>query len=93
MEEFIPLEVSDYIKEESLYQPLGPRLGDTEEFTRFCAQALYDRKAINIQGYNLSEQSFSSEFSLIASGTSTRHVMSMGEAIADKVLEEYGVRL
>ncbi len=92
VEEFLALEVVDYIKEEGLYKPIGPRLGDAEEFTCFCAQILFNRKGINVQGYNLGEQSSSSEFSLITSGTSTRHAIAMGEQIIERVLEKYGVR-
>jgi nicotinate-nucleotide adenylyltransferase len=83
--------VEDYIRKEGLYQPIGPRIGDYEQFTRFCAQALFDKKAINVRGFDLTGTEAATEYTLIASGTSTRHASALAEAVQRAVKEEYNV--
>lgn len=88
---YIPLSVESYIREKGLYKNLGDRIGDYQKFTQFCAQTLYDKKGINIKGFDLRKLSAPSEFTLIASGTSTRHTSALGENIIRAVKEEYNV--
>ena len=83
--------VEEYIREEGLYAPIGPRIGNYEEFTRFCANALFARKAINVRAFDLKDTDAATEFALIASGTSTRHAVSLAEAVQRAVKEEYNV--
>ena len=87
----LPLPVENYIKEQGLYKPVGDRIGDFKKFADFCAQALFDKKAISVMGYDLRELSAPTEYALVASGTSTRHASSLAEHVADRVKEEYGV--
>jgi nicotinate-nucleotide adenylyltransferase len=87
----ITIEVEDYVRQHNLYGPLGPRIGDFEKFTNFCAQALFARKAINVRGFDLRAIESPTEFTLIASGTSTRHTSSLAEAVAKAVKEEFNV--
>jgi nicotinate-nucleotide adenylyltransferase len=87
----LPFEVEDYIREQGLYAPLGPKIGDYEAFTKFCAQALFDKKAINVRGFDLEGLEAPTEFTLIASGTSTRHAVALAEAVSRAVKEEFNV--
>ncbi len=87
----IDIRVEEYIKENKLYQPVGPRIGDYEKFTHFCSERLFQRKAIDVKGYDLREVSAVSEFTLIGSGTSTRHCSSLATNLIEAVKEEYGV--
>lgn len=87
----LSIPVEDYIKEHHLYAPLGPRIGDYEEFTKFCARALFERKALNVRGFDLKNMESATEFTLIASGTSTRHATSLAEAVQRAVKEEFGL--
>jgi nicotinate-nucleotide adenylyltransferase len=87
----LPFQVEQYIRENGLYAPLGPRIGDYEAFTRFCAQALFDKKAINVRGFDLQGMEKPTDFTLIASGTSTRHAASLAEAVTKAVKEEFSV--
>lgn len=91
VEKFLPLAVENYIKEQELYRPIGDRIGDYEQFTRFCAQELFAKKAIQVMGYDLRSLEAPSEFTLVASGTSTRHAVSLGENIIRAVKEEYNI--
>lgn len=87
----ITMEVEEYVRQHGLYGPLGPRIGDYETFTRFCAQALFAKKAINVRGFDLRGTDAPTEFTLIASGTSTRHASSLAESVAKAVKEEFNV--
>ncbi|MCB0413054.1 MAG: ribosome silencing factor, partial [Bdellovibrionales bacterium] len=52
---------------------------------------LFDRKAARIKGFDLRELDTISEYSIIASGTSTRHAVALSEIIIENVKEEFGV--
>lgn len=87
----IPLSVENYIREQGLYRPLGDRIADYKKFTEFCAGILFERKAINVRGYDLRQMSLPTEFSLIASGTSTRTAAALAERVVQGVKEEFGL--
>jgi nicotinate-nucleotide adenylyltransferase len=87
----ISMAVEEYIKEHQLYAPIGPRIGDYEAFTRFCSQSLFDKKAINVRGYDLTGIESATEYALIASGTSTRHASALAEAVQRAVKDEFNV--
>lgn len=87
----IPLSVENYIKENKIYQTVGAKIKDYADFTKFCANALFSRKAINVRGFDLREMSAPSEFTLVASGTSTRHASSLAENLMRSVKEEFNI--
>lgn len=91
VEKYLPLSVESYIKEHKLYRNLGDRIGDYKKFTAFCADVLFAKKGINVRGFDLTSMSAPSEYTLIASGTSTRHAAAMAENIVMAVKEEYNV--
>lgn len=83
--------VEEYIREQGLYAPIGPLIGDYADFTKFCANVLFERKAINVRGFDLTGTDAATEYSLIASGTSTRHSAALAEAVQRAVKDEYNV--
>lgn len=87
----LPLSVEGYIKETGLYRPIGDRIGDYRKFTEFCANVLFERKGINVRGFDLTAMSAPTEFALVASGTSTRHTAAMAENVVRAVKEEFNV--
>lgn len=87
----LSIPVEEYIRAQGLYAPLGPKIGDYEAFANFCAKALYEKKGINVRGFDLRSVEGPTEFTLIASGTSTRHASSLAESVVKAVKEEYGV--
>ena len=91
VQQYLPLAVESYIHENKLYAPLGDRIGDYGKFTEFCANALFDKKGIRVQGFDLRALTAPSEFAVIASGTSTRHASSLAENLMRTVKEEYNV--
>lgn len=91
VEKYLPLSVESYLKEHKLYRNLGDRIGDYKKFTAFCADILFQRKGINVRGFDLTNITAPSEYTLIASGTSTRHASAMAENIVMAVKEEYNL--
>ncbi|MBX2988170.1 MAG: nicotinate (nicotinamide) nucleotide adenylyltransferase [Bdellovibrionaceae bacterium] len=87
----LPLSVESYIKEQGLYRPLGDRIGDYRKFVDFCANVLFERKGINVRGFDLRPTTSPTEFALVASGTSTRHASALAENVIARVKEEYNV--
>lgn len=89
VEKYLPLAVETYLKENKLYRNLGERIGDFEKFTEFCANVIFAKKGINVRGFDLTKMSAPSEYTIVASGTSTRHASAMAEAVITAVKEEY----
>jgi nicotinate-nucleotide adenylyltransferase len=87
----MPPGVVDYIRDNKLYQSVGRKIGDFEKFTAFCAGILNDKGGINVQTYDLRDRQAPSEFTLISSGTSTRHASALAEHLTREVKKEYGV--
>jgi nicotinate-nucleotide adenylyltransferase len=90
-EKFLPLAVESYIKENKLYRTANQKISDYKKFTEFCAQVLFDKKGIAVRGYDIRETSSTTDYTLIASGTSTRHAASMAENLVQAVKEEFNV--
>jgi nicotinate-nucleotide adenylyltransferase len=90
-EKYLALAVESYIRENHIYQTLGPKVGDYEKFTRFCADFLNSKKSISVRAFDLRNMVAPAEFTLIASGTSTRHAGSLAENLIQAVKDEYGV--
>ena len=67
------------------------RIGDFKQFTEFCADVLFSKKGINVRGFDLTGVAAPSEYTLIASGTSTRHAAAMAENVVMAVKEEYNL--
>jgi nicotinate-nucleotide adenylyltransferase len=91
VEKYIPLGVESYIKANKIYRNLGDRIGDYLKFTEFCSHRLFDKKAIQVKAFDLRKMSAPSEFTIVASGTSTRHTASLAENLMMSVKEEYGL--
>jgi len=91
VEKLLPLAVESYVREHKLYRPIGDKIGDFAKFTAFCANILFSKKAIQTRGFDLTNISAPSEFTLVASGTSTRHASSLAENVVQAVKEEYNV--
>jgi len=91
VDQYLPLAVETYVQKHRLYGPLGDRIGDYRKFTEFCANVLFDRKGIQVKGFDLRQITAPSEYALIASGTSTRHASSLGENLMRAVKDEFNV--
>lgn len=90
-EKYLPLAVENYIKENGIYKPIGDKVGDYSKFMEFAAQELYKNKALQLRAFDLRELSTPSEFSIVTSGTSTKHTMGLAEMLMKAIKEEYNV--
>lgn len=91
VEKYVPLSVENHIAKNKLYQNLNDRVGDYKKFTEFCGQVLFERKAIQVRGFDLRGMVAPAEFSIICSGTSTRHTTSLAENVVAAVREEFNL--
>lgn len=91
VEKYIPLSVESYIRENNLYRPLGDKIGNYKTFTKFCADVLFSKKAINVRGFDLTGIAALTDYTVVASGTSTKHAASLAENVARAVKEEFNV--
>ncbi len=87
----VPPAVAEYIREQKLYESVQQSIGDFEKFTQYCAQLLTEKGGVNVQSFDLRDRSAPSEFTLIASGTSTRHATALAEHVIKEVKKDYGV--
>ena len=91
IDKFLPLSVESYIKNNRLYANLSEKISDYKKFTEFCAHQLFSRKAIAVRGFDLRELASLSEFTLVTSGTSTRHATSLAENLVQAVKDEFRI--
>ncbi len=91
VDKFLPLSVESYIRSNKLYKSNSEKISDYAKFTEFCAQVLFDKKAIAVRGFDLQALGTTTDFTLIASGTSTRHAASIAENLTLAVKEEFNV--
>jgi nicotinate-nucleotide adenylyltransferase len=87
----VPPAVADYIAEHKLYEGVGSKIGDFEKFTAYCEKVLVDKAGVNVKTYDLRAKSAPSEFTVICSGTSTRHASALAEHLVREVKKDYNV--
>ncbi|MBC7458310.1 MAG: nicotinate (nicotinamide) nucleotide adenylyltransferase [Bdellovibrionaceae bacterium] len=90
-EKFLPLSVESYIKKHKIYRASNEKITDYAKFTQYCAQVLFDKKAIAVRAFDLQALGATTDFTLIASGTSTRHTASMAENLVMAIKEEFNL--
>ena len=90
VEKYLAPKVVDYIEKNRLYAPFTERVDDFDDFTRFCASQIFERKGVRVLAYDLRHLEKPSEYVLVASGTSTKHASSTAEYVVRRVKEEYG---
>lgn len=91
VQNFLPLSVETYIKENNLYRNFGEKVKDYKDFALFCANFLEDKKGIMTTGFDLTKMAAVAEYTVISSGTSTRHAVSMAESLSAAVKDEFNL--
>jgi nicotinate-nucleotide adenylyltransferase len=91
VEKFVSLKVEDYIKQNHFYDPIGGKIPDFEAFAKFCANQLVEKKAANVRAFDLEGKNQPCDYSIVASGTSTKHAQSLADHVARMVKDTYGV--
>jgi nicotinate-nucleotide adenylyltransferase len=88
---FTPQSVARYIRQQNLYDKVGQKISDFSGFTKFCAEVLNSKGAINLQAYDVQNLEQPTDFTVVGSGTSSRHVISMVDSVSQAVKEKFGV--
>jgi len=91
IQHLVPLSVDNYIEKNHLYESVAKNIGDFKKFTVFCAQHLKEKGGISVRAFDLTNLDAPTEYSLIASGTSTRHATSIAESLVKEVKKEYNI--
>ena len=81
--------VVDFIAENALYSPLHSRLPEMSTFTTECFSWLKANGAIHPRSFDLHKLNAFTDFTIIASGQSTRHTSSLAEKIIQKVKTDH----
>jgi nicotinate-nucleotide adenylyltransferase len=87
----VPPGVEEFIRETHLYESIAKDIGDFAKFTEFCAAHLKEKGGIQVKAFDLTGMSAPTEYTLITSGTSTRHATSLAESLVKEVKKEYGI--
>jgi len=87
----VPSGVEEYLRTNKLYESVQTHIGDFEKFTKFCEDVLNQNGGIQVKSYDLRHKEAPSEFTLIASGTSTRHTSALADHLTKEVKKQYGV--
>jgi nicotinate-nucleotide adenylyltransferase len=83
--------VEDYIRTNKLYETVQNSIGDFEKFAAYCEKIITEKGGVNVKTFDLRDRSAPSEFTVIASGTSTRHATALAEHVMKEVKKDYGV--
>jgi len=84
--------VVDYVREREVYAAQGPLVSDYALFTKFCADVITQKGGIAVNAYDVRKLVQPSEYTLVASGTSTRHARALAENVIKAAKEEYGIQ-
>jgi nicotinate-nucleotide adenylyltransferase len=87
----VPPPVEEYIRANKLYEGVQRNIGDFEKFAEYCSKILTEKGGVNVQTYDLRDRSAPSEFTVICSGTSTRHASALAEHLIKEVKKDYNV--
>lgn len=83
--------VEEYIRTHKLYETVQNSIGDFEKFAAYCEKTIADKGGVNVKVFDLRDRNAPSEFTVIASGTSTRHATALAEHLMKEVKKDYGV--
>ena len=91
VEKYVNYPVQEYIDTHGLYKSGGVKINNYRDFAKFCGGVLWEKKAIDVVGYDLTSVSAPSEYAIICSGTSTRHTTSLAEAVVEEARRHFGI--
>lgn len=91
VEDLVPKGVAAYLQQYGLYRGDKKKIGDYEAFAKSCAQVLNEKGAFGIIVFDLREGELPMEFSVVASGTSTRQAMGLADNLMVSLKSQYGV--
>ncbi len=87
----LPSVVAEYAIANRLYDS-ETNIRDFSEFAKFCISVLNDKGGLAVAGYDLRPLVQPAEFSVAASGTSTRHARALCEHVIKEAKDRFGIR-
>ncbi|MBT4760136.1 MAG: nicotinate (nicotinamide) nucleotide adenylyltransferase [Bdellovibrionaceae bacterium] len=90
VDRFLVPEVEKFIRDENLFDSVNKQIQDYEQFTLSCLKILAEKQAINVQAYDLRLIDKPSAFSIVASASNTRQVVSLSRHLSDSIKDEFG---
>lgn len=87
----LTLDVENFIREQNVYPKLNERVDDYQRLTHECVNWMLDRKALNLRAFDLNGVGAISDYALIGSGTSTKHVSSIADYLKQEIKREYNI--
>ncbi len=91
---YLSLEVENYIKQNNVYPLLREKVSDYKVFAKSCFDLMEDRKALSIRAFDLRtvlRAATLTDYAIIASGTSSRHVSSIAEYLKIELKKKYNI--
>ena len=89
MRDLLPEKVADFVREKGLYKNFDQKVKDYKSFTLEALSLLNEKGALDANAYDHSAEERPSEYTIVASGTSTRHVKSMVEYLVKDIKQTY----
>ncbi|MCB0350490.1 MAG: ribosome silencing factor, partial [Bdellovibrionales bacterium] len=86
-----PGAVVDYLVANNVYDKSELLVKDYAAFTKYCAKILNQTGGLSVTAYDVREMTQPSEFTLTASGTSTRHTKALCEHVVKEAKEKFGI--
>lgn len=87
----VDAEIAEYIAQEDLYGTVSKSIGDFEKFTSYCMKFLDGKGAVNLQAFDLRRLGAPAEFTIVTSGTSTRHTSALAESLIRDIKTQYHI--
>ncbi|OFZ19355.1 MAG: hypothetical protein A2Z20_01850 [Bdellovibrionales bacterium RBG_16_40_8] len=84
--------VVDYLIKNKVYDKNEVLVKDYAELAHFCSSVISDKGGLAVQGYDVRNLVQPTEFTLVTSGTSTRHTKALCEHVVNEVKKKYGIR-
>jgi nicotinate-nucleotide adenylyltransferase len=89
---FVPIEVEQYISKNKLYSMEEGVDYNSKDLTTKIMEILNQEQAINVLGYDLSEQNQITDFCIISSAQSKKANSSLVSKVIDQIRDELGVK-
>ncbi len=87
----VPLNVTEFATNCKFYE-LGNTIKDFSQLAKFCSTILNDKGGLAVNAYDLREMVQPTEYTIAASGTSTRHTRALCEHVVRETKDRFGIR-
>lgn len=90
LEGLVPVGVEKMIREKGWFEDFKKNIENDQEFCQEVGQLLNEKNAINVVGFDLGDNHFPAQYTLVASGSNTRQTNAIAEFLMKNIRETYG---